>query len=123
MFVNYILPTKKPDLTIFWSKEPDATSHAYGPRSYNACARLSQPCLPGSYPDVSTTLTTTALTAAACGGLRSAIADPRHLSMAANNAAKTSTAQTPVTTMKRTTSTTLEPLTASLFSLFGAAYV
>src|SRR6516162_4691449 len=36
VFVNYILPSKKPDLTIFWSKEPDATSHAYGPGSYNS---------------------------------------------------------------------------------------
>jgi arylsulfatase A-like enzyme len=35
-FVNYILPNKKPDLTIFWSKEPDATSHAYGPGTYNS---------------------------------------------------------------------------------------
>src|SRR5881396_490038 len=36
VFVNYILPTKKPDLTIFWSKEPDATNHAYGPGTYNS---------------------------------------------------------------------------------------
>lgn len=36
VFVNYILPTKKPDLTVFWSKEPDATSHAYGPGTYNS---------------------------------------------------------------------------------------
>ncbi|MFL6305081.1 MAG: alkaline phosphatase family protein [Candidatus Sulfotelmatobacter sp.] len=36
VFVNYILPHKKPDLTIFWSKEPDATSHAYGPGTYNS---------------------------------------------------------------------------------------
>lgn len=36
IFVNYILPNKKPDLTIFWSKEPDATSHAYGPGTYNS---------------------------------------------------------------------------------------
>jgi arylsulfatase A-like enzyme len=36
VFVNYILPTKKPDLTIFWSKEPDATSHAYGPGTHNS---------------------------------------------------------------------------------------
>jgi arylsulfatase A-like enzyme len=36
VFVNYILPNKKPDLTIFWSKEPDATSHAYGPGTYNS---------------------------------------------------------------------------------------
>lgn len=36
VFVDYILPTKKPDLTIFWSKEPDATSHAYGPGSFNS---------------------------------------------------------------------------------------
>ena len=36
MFVNYILPNKKPDLTIFWSKEPDATNHAYGPGTYNS---------------------------------------------------------------------------------------
>src|SRR5215212_7115706 len=36
VFVNYLLPNKKPDLTIFWSKEPDATSHAYGPGTYNS---------------------------------------------------------------------------------------
>jgi arylsulfatase A-like enzyme len=36
IFVNYILPNMKPDLTIFWSKEPDATSHAYGPGTYNS---------------------------------------------------------------------------------------
>jgi arylsulfatase A-like enzyme len=36
VFVSYILPNKKPDLTIFWSKEPDATSHAYGPGTYNS---------------------------------------------------------------------------------------
>src|SRR5439155_466935 len=36
VYVNYILPNKKPDLTIFWSKEPDATSHAYGPGTYNS---------------------------------------------------------------------------------------
>jgi hypothetical protein len=35
VFVNYILPNMKPDLTIFWSKEPDATNHAYGPGTYN----------------------------------------------------------------------------------------
>src|SRR5437764_3115015 len=36
VFVNYILPTKQPDLTIFWSKEPDATNHAYGPGTHNS---------------------------------------------------------------------------------------
>src|SRR5205823_6050201 len=36
VYVNYILPTKKPDLTIFWSKEPDATNHAYGPGTCNS---------------------------------------------------------------------------------------
>jgi arylsulfatase A-like enzyme len=36
IFINYILPEKKPELTIFWSKEPDATSHAYGPGTYNS---------------------------------------------------------------------------------------
>ncbi len=36
VFVNYVLPKKKPDLTVFWSKEPDATSHAYGPGTYNS---------------------------------------------------------------------------------------
>jgi arylsulfatase A-like enzyme len=36
LFVNYVLPNKKPDLTIFWSKEPDATSHAYGPGTFNS---------------------------------------------------------------------------------------
>ena len=36
VLVNYILPNKKPDLTIFWSKEPDATTHAYGPGTYNS---------------------------------------------------------------------------------------
>ena len=36
VFVDYILPNKRPDLTIFWSKEPDATNHAYGPGTYNS---------------------------------------------------------------------------------------
>jgi arylsulfatase A-like enzyme len=36
VFVNHILPNRNPDLTIFWSKEPDATSHAYGPGTYNS---------------------------------------------------------------------------------------
>lgn len=36
LFVDYILPNKRPDLTIFWSKEPDATNHAYGPGTYNS---------------------------------------------------------------------------------------
>ena len=36
VFIDYILPNKKPDLTIFWSKEPDATTHAYGPGTYNS---------------------------------------------------------------------------------------
>lgn len=36
VFVNYILPNKKPDLTVFWSKEPDATTHAYGPGTHNS---------------------------------------------------------------------------------------
>jgi arylsulfatase A-like enzyme len=36
IFINFILPTKTPDLTIFWSKEPDATTHAYGPGTYNS---------------------------------------------------------------------------------------
>ena len=39
VFVNYILPNKKPDLTIFWSKEPDATNHAYGPGTCNSHRR------------------------------------------------------------------------------------
>ena len=36
LFVDYVLPNKKPALTIFWSKEPDATNHAYGPGTYNS---------------------------------------------------------------------------------------
>src|SRR5204863_2968825 len=36
IFVDHILPNKNPDLTVFWSKEPDATSHAYGPGTYNS---------------------------------------------------------------------------------------
>jgi arylsulfatase A-like enzyme len=36
VFLNYILPQKQPDLTVFWSKEPDATTHAYGPGTYNS---------------------------------------------------------------------------------------
>ena len=36
VFVDYILPIKQPDLTIFWSKEPDATNHAYGPGAFNS---------------------------------------------------------------------------------------
>jgi predicted AlkP superfamily pyrophosphatase or phosphodiesterase len=44
VFVNYILPNKKPDLTIFWSKEPDATNHAYGPGTCNSIAGSSNGC-------------------------------------------------------------------------------
>jgi arylsulfatase A-like enzyme len=36
VFVDYILPNKRPHLTIFWSKEPDATNHAYGPGTCNS---------------------------------------------------------------------------------------
>src|SRR6516162_201748 len=36
VFVDYILPVEQPDLTVFWSKEPDATNHAYGPGTYNS---------------------------------------------------------------------------------------
>ena len=36
VFVDFILPVKQPDLTVFWSKEPDATNHAYGPGTYNS---------------------------------------------------------------------------------------
>jgi arylsulfatase A-like enzyme len=36
VFIDYILPVKQPDLTVFWSKEPDATNHAYGPGTYNS---------------------------------------------------------------------------------------
>ena len=36
VFVNYILPNKKPQLTVFWSKEPHATNHAYGPGTCNS---------------------------------------------------------------------------------------
>src|SRR5437764_4501336 len=36
VFVDYILPVKQPDLTVFWSKEPDATNHAYGPGTHNS---------------------------------------------------------------------------------------
>jgi arylsulfatase A-like enzyme len=36
VFVNYILPNKQPEFTVFWSKEPDATNHAYGPGTYNS---------------------------------------------------------------------------------------
>lgn len=33
IYTNYILPQKKPDLTLLWINEPDATMHAYGPSS------------------------------------------------------------------------------------------
>jgi predicted AlkP superfamily pyrophosphatase or phosphodiesterase len=36
IFINYILPNEKPDFSVFWSKEPDATNHAYGPGTYNS---------------------------------------------------------------------------------------
>ena len=36
IFVNHILPNERPDLSVFWSKEPDATNHAYGPGTYNS---------------------------------------------------------------------------------------
>src|SRR5260370_7299527 len=35
VFVNYILPNKKPNLTIFWSKHPAATNRAYPPPPCN----------------------------------------------------------------------------------------
>src|SRR5262249_9646055 len=59
-----------------------------------ACARLSQPCLPGSRPDVSATLTTIALNDSSSGGLRPAPdCRPRrallHLSYSSAPSAKT----------------------------------
>ena len=34
-YLNYILPNKKPDLTLVWFRDPDSTEHAYGPGSAN----------------------------------------------------------------------------------------
>jgi arylsulfatase A-like enzyme len=34
-YLNYILPNKKPDLTLIWFRDPDSTEHAYGPGSNN----------------------------------------------------------------------------------------
>src|SRR5213075_531992 len=36
LFVVQNVVAEKPDLTVFWSKEPDATNHAYGPGTYNS---------------------------------------------------------------------------------------
>jgi arylsulfatase A-like enzyme len=35
VFLDYILPRKRPDLSIVWLRNPDTTEHAYGPGSPN----------------------------------------------------------------------------------------
>lgn len=35
VYLNYILPQKKPDLSLVWFRDPDSTEHAYGPGSAN----------------------------------------------------------------------------------------
>jgi arylsulfatase A-like enzyme len=35
VFVDYILPQKKPDLSLIWMRNPDSTEHAYGPGTAN----------------------------------------------------------------------------------------
>ncbi|MHB1591827.1 MAG: alkaline phosphatase family protein [Sulfuricella sp.] len=39
-YLNYILPKKKPDLSLIWFRDPDSTEHAYGPGSNNYKAAL-----------------------------------------------------------------------------------
>jgi len=39
-YLNYILPKKKPDLSLIWFRDPDSTEHAYGPGSNNHLAAL-----------------------------------------------------------------------------------
>jgi predicted AlkP superfamily pyrophosphatase or phosphodiesterase len=34
-YLGYILPNKKPDLSVIWFRDPDTTQHAYGPGSGN----------------------------------------------------------------------------------------
>jgi arylsulfatase A-like enzyme len=34
VFINYVLPTIKPQLSMLWLKNPDSTEHAFGPGSY-----------------------------------------------------------------------------------------
>lgn len=34
-YLNYILPNKKPDLSLIWFRDPDSTEHNYGPGSAN----------------------------------------------------------------------------------------
>lgn len=34
-YLNYILPTENPDLSLIWFRTPDSTEHAYGPGSPN----------------------------------------------------------------------------------------
>lgn len=34
-YLGYILPQKKPDLSVIWFRDPDTTEHAYGPGSGN----------------------------------------------------------------------------------------
>jgi predicted AlkP superfamily pyrophosphatase or phosphodiesterase len=34
-YLEYILPNKKPDLSLIWFRDPDTTQHAYGPGSGN----------------------------------------------------------------------------------------
>ena len=40
MFTQYILPTKKPMLSLIWFRTPDNVEHGYGPGSANALAGL-----------------------------------------------------------------------------------
>lgn len=40
-YLNYILPNKKPDLTLIWFRDPDSTEHAYGPGTSNYKAALA----------------------------------------------------------------------------------
>nr|WP_211209874.1 alkaline phosphatase family protein [Uliginosibacterium gangwonense] len=35
VYLNYILPKKKPDLSLIWFRDPDSTEHSYGPGSAN----------------------------------------------------------------------------------------
>jgi arylsulfatase A-like enzyme len=43
VYLQYILPNKKPNLTLIWFRDPDSTEHAYGVGNYNY--RMSLKCM------------------------------------------------------------------------------
>lgn len=41
VYLEYILPNKRPNLSLIWFRDPDSTEHTYGVRSYNYKKALS----------------------------------------------------------------------------------